>query len=525
MIFVVGSGPSGVSCARALLGQGADVTLIDAGLLLEPERTTKLGALITTVPEHWTEQNIGFLKEHMPAGTSGIPLKLAYGSDFAFRQLPGATPIFYERAETKPSYARGGLSNVWGAAVLPYRDGDLDEWPIGTEALEPGYRAVLKYMPLAARRDDLEAEFPLFCENHAQMPLSGQATALLSTLEKQKTRLSGKGVLFGASRLAVNTLPNGSRPGCVACGLCMYGCPYQLIYSSNLTIETLMQQPRFRYLSGLIVRKVTETTNGVRITATDQQGQVANLEGNRVFLAAGLLETTSILLRSLEHYDRPIIARDSQYFLLPVFSFKGTPNVASERLHTLAQLFIELFDRSISPYTIHIQTYTYNELFRNVVEKALGPIRYVFPMEAFLGRLLLFQGYLHSTDSPQIAMALRRTENGDALTLVSEGNRQTREKLRKIVNKLYTLTYLTGLLPLSAMLAPGLPGRGFHCGGTFPMRNNPGPGESDVFGRPFGMSRIHAVDSTVFPSVPATTITFTVMANAYRIGSLLPQYA
>jgi len=62
------------------------------------------------------------------------------------------------------------------------------------------------------------------------------------------------------------------------------------------------------------------------------------------------------------------------------------------------------------------------------------------------------------------------------------------------------------------------PGRGYHCGGSIPMRENPKPFESDRLGRPHGWSRIHAVDATVLPSVPATTITFSVMANAHRIG-------
>jgi choline dehydrogenase-like flavoprotein len=204
---------------------------------------------------------------------------------------------------------------------------------------------------------------------------------------------------------------------------------------------------------------------------------------------------------------------------------KGTQHVATERLHTLAQIFFEILDQSISPYTIHLQTYTYNELFRNPLVAALGRARHVFPQEAFLGRLLLFQGYLHSLQSPQISMTLCRNGHDDEVRLVGVANEGTRKTLRKLVRKLAGLGRLTGLIPLIPMLQPGLPGRGFHSGGSFPMSANPRPGESDVFGRVFGMSRVHAVDSTVFPSIPAPTITFTVMANAYRIGSLLPEYA
>jgi choline dehydrogenase-like flavoprotein len=64
------------------------------------------------------------------------------------------------------------------------------------------------------------------------------------------------------------------------------------------------------------------------------------------------------------------------------------------------------------------------------------------------------------------------------------------------------------------------PGRGFHHGGSFPMSAKPGAFETDTLGRPFGWKNIHVVDATVLPSVPATTITYPVMANAHRIATL-----
>jgi choline dehydrogenase-like flavoprotein len=51
------------------------------------------------------------------------------------------------------------------------------------------------------------------------------------------------------------------------------------------------------------------------------------------------------------------------------------------------------------------------------------------------------------------------------------------------------------------------------------MRAHPGPFEVDVLGRPHGFTRVHVVDASVFPSLPATTITLSVMANAHRIAS------
>ena len=54
------------------------------------------------------------------------------------------------------------------------------------------------------------------------------------------------------------------------------------------------------------------------------------------------------------------------------------------------------------------------------------------------------------------------------------------------------------------------------------MRHQPSEFETDVLGRPAGLHRVHVVDSTVFPTVPAPTITLTAMANAHRIATLSP---
>ena len=42
--------------------------------------------------------------------------------------------------------------------------------------------------------------------------------------------------------------------------------------------------------------------------------------------------------------------------------------------------------------------------------------------------------------------------------------------------------------------------------------------ETDLLGRPGGWSRVHVVDSSVFPSLPGTTVALLAMANAVRIA-------
>ena len=50
----------------------------------------------------------------------------------------------------KPSFARGGLSNGWGASVLPYHAKDFEGWPIGLADLAPHYQAIAPVIGMAA---------------------------------------------------------------------------------------------------------------------------------------------------------------------------------------------------------------------------------------------------------------------------------------------------------------------------------------------------------------------------------------
>src|SRR5262249_42725391 len=132
---VVGSGPSGVACARALLDQGLAVRMLDAGITLEPERSETVSQLARSTPAGWSAQLIAALKSGMASGTKGIPLQLISGSVFPYRGVEPHVPATYDGVGLRPSLARGGFSNVWGSAVMPYIDADLADWPFGAAEL------------------------------------------------------------------------------------------------------------------------------------------------------------------------------------------------------------------------------------------------------------------------------------------------------------------------------------------------------------------------------------------------------
>ncbi len=522
--YVIGSGPAGVACATALLARGTSVTMLDVGLELEPQLRARVEALARLRPEQWSAEALDPLKSSLKANAAGVAVKTVYGSDYPYRDTEKSLPLSSHGVRLLPSFAQGGFSAVWGSAALPFRPDDIAEWPVSADELAPHYRAVLEFMPLAAAADRLERLFPLYTTSLQTLKPGMQAGALLSALEAHHEELERAGIRAGGARLAVRGEDGGKPSGCVYCGLCMYGCPYGHIYGTAQTLAALRRHPRFEYIPGTLVKRVGESGGRVRIDAVDfALGASRSFAGRAAYLAGGVLPTTRILLESTGGFDRPVRVATSQHFMFPLWLAGGVPDVRREPLHTLAQVFIEVDDPEISRRSVHLQVYAYNDLYPQVLKKmGIGVLLAPFPgaMDRILGRLAIVQGYLHSDDTGSIELTLAAPSGAEPrLTLRARPNADVRRRVRRLLAKLAALRKAIGARPvaLGAKLSPL--GYGFHNGGSFPMRADPTVHESDRWGRPCGFKRIFAVDATVLPAIPATTVTFGIMANAHRIGS------
>jgi hypothetical protein len=248
-----------------------------------------------------------------------------------------------------------------------------------------------------------------------------------------------------------------------------------------------------------------------------------SLRANRLFLAGGVIPTATLVLSSLGAYGKRLTLRDSQYFIYPLLQLGRTENVETERMQTSSQLFLEIDDPAISENLIHIQVYGHSAFLLEELERTFFrlPLRNTKFRDGFLGRLMIAQGFLHSKDSGRISLELKREENGMAyLDCQSHSNWGTRMKVLRVGLKLLLQAFLTKALPLIPAMKIPCPGSSYHCGGSFPMKESPGDFETDTLGRLHGYTRVHIVDASVFPSIPATTVTFSLMANSHRIASL-----
>ena len=497
--------------------------MLDAGITLEPERLSLVEKLKGSRPEQWASGDLAAYQAGMNPNVGGVPLKLVFGSDFAYREADDHLGVQYDNVGLRPSFAKGGLSNVWGAAMMPYLDRDMEEWPFKVSALSPHYSAVLRFTGLAACRDKLDQSFALYTNQPTDLRPSHQCQQLLDTMVRHREALARRGIQFGRSRLAVRGNLPSVDGGCVYCRLCMYGCPYGYIYTSADTVAQLQEVPGFTYQPGVIVTSVRESSHGVEISGYDRLTREGRgWQGSRAFLAAGAIATTRILLRSLGGYDQAAWLKDSQYFLLPLVLLRKVRGATREWLHALSQVFLELADPGGQDTTAHMQVYSNNDLISQAVNKTFGPFQRPlgFLARDLQERLLVAQGFIHSKHSSRIGVCLRKdsTTGRERLELRAELNPSARVRVRKLVFQLCKQVWRIGAMPLPVMLKVAEPGRSFHSGGSFPMSAEPRGFQTDLLGRLPGWKRVHAVDSTVFPSIPATTITFSAMANAHRIG-------
>lgn len=494
--IVIGSGPAGAVAARTLTDAGAKVLMLDVGKMLEPERAAAAARLAAREPEAWAPGEAVALAGE--ARTDAKRPKLVFGSDYAYAS-PADARVAQDGTNVLVSHARGGLSTVWGAAMLPNPEGEFDGWPIDRAALDPHYAAVAELAGLTA-----------------DAPPSDRARRLRARHSQNAAALKRRGFSSEPARLALDTAR------CRSVGLCLSGCPYGAVWSSERLVDSLLARPGFSYKGSVLVTRLAAEGAVTRIEARDADGKAQEFRAPKVFLAAGALSSARLAAQSLNLYGKPLPLLYQPYFLAPFLALGGGGDVEAERLHTLAQVFMALSDPAVSTRRVHLQLYTYSGHIRTAVDDALGPLGRLVPgaRRALLSRLCAVQGYLHSDEGGAIWMTLREPKDGGPAEASLQAPPAAKRKaaVARVLKALLSARRELGGLVLSPMARHGLPGDGSHVGGTFPMAASPVGLQTDALGRLAGLPGVHMIDGACLPSIPATTFTFTVMANARRIA-------
>ncbi len=547
-IGVIGSGPAAVAAATALVGSGHEVEMLDVGNEPEPQANDLAQRLRTGLirdddrrllksgfPENTPASTAFRLKKLGQVITRGIlgrsspdlNWKKIFGSSYVFKDIENMIPLTRSWSQTPRSLAKGGLSNVWGAACYPFSGPDFKDWPVRKADMIDHFRAVNELLQISEADDLLGEQYPVYGRQASPLKLNPQTKDLLRHWSESRDDLKRQGFCFGQARLAVLTQPRNSRKECQYCGLCLYGCPHGSIYSAAFTVEELKQVPKFRYMPGVFVHSFKESEGGkVVVHAHDVRTRnPVRLEYDKLLVGAGVLSTLRIVCESLGEYSRSSTLLDNHMLLVPLLKrspwFPMDENVAL----TLSQLVLVLDNPSVCEERIHMQMYSYSDYifdrFAALLAPMPSPVRRL--IKRCLFNTLIMFAYLGGRHSPSLrARVIRQAGDHPALLdLKRVENPETGPAVRKLLRHLVRHRASLGFLAVTPALRKTDPGFSGHLCGSLPMKQTPGTLETHPSGLLHGCKSVYIVDQSTFPSLAAQNATYTAMANAHRIASQL----
>jgi len=520
--IVVGSGPSAVNAAYPLVEAGLTVRMLDVGNRDATYAGTIPDGPFSELRRTDRDQHRYFLGEELEGigfGHTGAGAQLTPPRQYVCKDTDRLQPIASNSFFPLQSLAEGGLGQAWGAGSPPFSAADLAGFPIGLDDLQPHYEVVADRIGISGARDDLMPFLGPMFAMQSPVEVDSNGEGILRRYAAQRRALNKTGVYLGHPRIAMLSRPHRGRLANRSWDMDFWSDAGKSVYRPTWTLDELKMFSNFSVVSRRLVRTFEERANGeVVVTAANVDGSGTEQHRARsLVLAAGTLGTTRIVLRSLSHFERavPLVCNPHSYAALLNLNTLGEA-VRDER-HSMAQFcLVHAPEGHARPFTVgHFYSYRSLLLFRLMKDNPL-PMRENLTIMRHLspsfGVLIL-----QHRDEPSSTKYCSLAE-GDEAPLEIEYSLSAAEQLR---NDAIEADIARGLRKLRCLkLKTMRPGHAasVHYAGTLPMSSKDVELTTDRDGRLHRTRRVYIADGSVFPSLPSKGLTFTMMANADRIG-------
>ena len=516
-VIIVGDGPAGIAAAFPLVERGVDVLMLGgAPHNMEPQQGAGTLADMRGDPDQW-RMLIGEQYEALDNLDAASP---------KFR-VPLYSPLFRgfnERYRVRTqgfasvgTLAGGGLVTGWGAGVSMFDDHDLAEYPLSLRDLLPSYRRVSKRIGVSGTNDD-DMSATLGHDDYLLPPTecNASAQALFSRYQRHRSPRGG-GFLLGRGRNAVITRALGDRGGCVHCGRCLWGCPHKAIWAATYDLPALKRHANFKHIAGCFATALIKREDGWRILVESADADVAHFDGTRVMLACGAIGSAKLVLDALGMREEDVPLQTSPVAGFALLVARTRPwALADHHLFALSQLCFQVAAPQLRG------GYAFGHLFPAEGIPAAEFVRHAgasYPLSRNAVRHLqplLLVGNCYF-DGAYAKNALRLTASG--AVAITGGIANDLPGHAAAVRKRLAAEFrrLRAFLPARGFRLSD-PGADVHYGATVPMRRSPRPNEANELGEVRGLPRVHVVDGAALTRLAAKPHTFTIMANADRIG-------
>ena len=324
---------------------------------------------------------------------------------------------------------------------------------------------------------------------------------------------------MGFSRIAAVSPPTGAG---------VYG-PVQP-FSLRGDFEGMMFDGFLRYKGGCYVTQVTPQEDRVQVSYT-ADGVPGAASFDAVFLGAGCVNTTAIVDRSLGQpgtRDYSIRAPRGVIHAFLRFPWKNSAASQFRHRHGLPEIFLEVHSRLTNDTWSHTQLTRINE---QIVEAICSRLpRFLHPFVRLFRHIVYF-ALSNQTSADREAAVLRSSLDADGADSMRQTVSITEHPLgrypelvravRHAVAKHWRMLRMVPV-PFGEQLADFFRGNrlgGWHFGGSLPMRERPTrPEECWPTGEIAGLANAYVLDSSAFPSVPASTVALLTAAHGHRVA-------
>jgi choline dehydrogenase-like flavoprotein len=516
-VIVVGGGAAAAAAALELAERGLKPLVLDVGYA--PDGSTSP-----------IDENLYALRRHRDTfalhigdrfqglagllGTRGANVKLnSPHMEYVTRNADLHSPVDGHDFEPIQSFAAGGLGNGWGAGLYRFCAEDLEGFPIELDDLDPYFDRLTREIGIAGYEDDLRPFFGSTADLLPPVPFSHNIGRLYRGYEKHRERMHREGVYIGRARVAVLTQDHDGRPAHRSRNLEFWQ-ETPSIYSPRLTLEKLSHAGSINYRRGMLVEGWTESDTGVDVHARDlASGETVTFTGRQLVLAAGVINTTRIVLRSRRDYRTQVPLLENPAMQFPLVLFRSLGRALDANAFGLVQLNMiwtrNPYGATLQGSIMELTSPMRAEFYPNLPYSARANLPLLRTM---LPAMLVLQIFFPGSSMEPARMSLR--ERGE-LRIEGRPNRIDTGGMKNLLALLWKMGAWSQLSRVVRVPT----GHSIHYAGTLPMRESPGEYECDRFGRLHGARRVAIADSAAFTRLPAKNMSLGMMANAMRVAA------